>query len=186
MIDRHLFQLAGANSIAKRLAVLEVLQAFFIIGQAVALSIVLTQLWQGKNLNIEMLLVFIVCFSFRQIINWLNEKILDHYSSRVSEELRKKLLQKVFVEGQALIQKQGTGSLITMALDGIDEVRQYIKLVFSKVLTMMIVPIFIFIAMLFLNWPSALILLAMYPLIVLFMIILGHAAQDKAIKQFGN
>lgn len=48
MIDRHLFQLAGANSIAKRLAVLEVLQAFFIIGQAVALSIVLTQLWQGK------------------------------------------------------------------------------------------------------------------------------------------
>ena len=74
MIDRHLFQLAGANSIAKRLAVLEVLQAFFIIGQAVALSIVLTQLWQGKNLNIEMLLVFIVCFSFRQIINWLNEK----------------------------------------------------------------------------------------------------------------
>lgn len=186
MIDRHLFQLAGANSIAKRLAVLEVLQAFFIIGQAVALSIVLTQLWQGKNLNIEMLLVFIVCFSFRQIINWLNEKILDHYSSTVSEELRKKLLQKVFVEGQALIQKQGTGSLITMALDGIDEVRQYIKLVFSKVLTMMIVPIFIFIAMLFLNWPSALILLAMYPLIVLFMIILGHAAQDKAIKQFGN
>ena len=183
MIDRHLFQLAGANSIAKRLAVLEVLQAFFIIGQAVALSIVLTQLWQGKNLNIEMLLVFIVCFSFRQIINWLNEKILDHYSSRVSEELRKKLLQKVFVEGQALIQKQGTGSLITMALDGIDEVRQYIKLVFSKVLTMMIVPIFIFIAMLFLNWPSALILLAMYPLIVLFMIILGHAAQDKAISK---
>lgn len=186
MIDRHLFQLAGANSIAKRLAVLEVLQVFFIIGQAVALSLVLTQLWQGRNLNIEMLLVFVVCFSLRQVINWLNEKILDNYSSTVSEELRKELLQKVFIEGQVLIQKQGTGSLITMALDGIDEVRQYIKLVFSKVLTMMIVPIFIFVAMLFLNWPSALILLAMYPLIVLFMIILGHAAQDKAIKQFGN
>ena len=73
-----------------------------------------------------------------------------------------------------------------MSLDGVDEVRQYIKLIYSKVLTMMIVPVLIFVGMLFLSWTSAVILLVMYPLIVLFMIILGHAAQDRAIKQFGN
>lgn len=96
------------------------------------------------------------------------------------------MLNKIFNEGQAIIQKQGTGSLITMALDGIDEVRNYIKLIYNKVLTMMIVPVLLFIAMLFVNWQCAIILLIMYPLIVLFMIILGHAAQDKAVKQFGN
>lgn len=186
MIDRQLFKLAGASSIVKKLAVLEVLQAFFIIGQAYALSAVLTILWAGKNLDITLLIAFAGCFIMRQLINWLRDKILDHYSSSVVENLREELLNKIFQEGRLLVQKQGTGSLITMTLDGIDEVRQYIKLTFSKVLTMMIVPVFVFIAMLFLNWQSALILLVMYPLIVLFMIILGYAAQEKAIKQFGN
>lgn len=65
------------------------------------------------------------------------------------------MLNKIFNEGQAIIQKQGTGSLITMALDGIDEVRNYIKLIYNKVLTMMIVPVLLFIAMLFVNWQCA-------------------------------
>lgn len=186
MIDQHLFKLDGAGAIVRRLAVLEVLQAFLIIGQALSLSMVLTILWQGKKLNWLYLLLFALCFTGRQLNDWFQDKMLDHYSNQESEKLRQKLLSKVFNEGQALVQKQGTGSLITMALDGIDEVRNYIKLIYNKILTMMIVPVLLFIAMFFVNWQCALILLIMYPLIVLFMIILGHAAQDKAIKQFGN
>ena len=186
MIDQHLFKLDGAGAIVRRLAVLEVLQAFLIIGQALSLSMVLTILWQGKKLNWLYLLLFALCFTSRQLNDWFQDKMLDHYSNQESEKLRQKLLSKVFNEGQVLVQKQGTGSLITMALDGIDEVRNYIKLIYNKVLTMMIVPVLLFIAMFFVNWQCALILLIMYPLIVLFMIILGHAAQDKAIKQFGN
>ena len=186
MIDQHLFKLDGAGVIVRRLAVLEVLQAFLIIGQALSLSMVLTILWQGKKLNWLYLLLFALCFTSRQLNDWFQDKMLDHYSNQESEKLRQKLLSKVFNEGQVLVQKQGTGSLITMALDGIDEVRNYIKLIYNKVLTMMIVPVLLFIAMFFVNWQCALILLIMYPLIVLFMIILGHAAQDKAIKQFGN
>lgn len=186
MIDKQLFKIAGASSIVKKLAVLEVLQAFFIIGQALSLSAVLTGLWDGKSLDIRLFLTFAGCFIGRQLLNWIRDSILDHYSGTVVENLRDKLLSKIFKEGQIMVQKQGTGSLITMALDGMDEVRDYIKLTFSKVLTMMIVPVIAFIGMLFLNWQSALILLIMYPLIVIFMIILGYAAQDKAIKQFGR
>lgn len=186
MIDKQLFKIAGASSIVKKLAVLEVLQAFFIVGQALSLSAVLTGLWDGKSLDIRLLLAFAGCFIGRQLLNWIRDCILDHYSGTVVEDLRDKLLSKIFKEGQIMVQKQGTGSLITMALDGMDEVRDYIKLTFSKVLTMMIVPVIAFIGMLFLNWQSALILLIMYPLIVIFMIILGYAAQDKAVKQFGR
>lgn len=186
MIDKQLFKIAGASSIVKKLAVLEVLQAFFIVGQALSLSAVLTGLWDGKSLDIRLFLAFAVCFIGRQLLNWIRDSILDRYSGTVVEDLRNKLLDKTFKEGRFMVQKQGTGSLITMALDGIDEVRDYIKLTFSKVLTMMIVPIIVFIGMLFLNWQSALILLIMYPLIVIFMIILGYAAQDKAVKQFGR
>ena len=186
MIDKQLFKIDGAGSILKKLAGLEILQAFFIVGQALALASVLSKLWAGESLDWLLLLTFAACFIARQLINTLRDSMLEKYSGQVAEELRQKLLDKVFRDGQALVQKQGTGSLITMSLDGVDEVRQYIKLIYSKVLTMMIVPVLIFVGMLFLSWTSAVILLVMYPLIVLFMIILGHAAQDRAIKQFGN
>lgn len=186
MIDKQLFKIDGAGSILKKLAGLEILQAFFIVGQALALASVLSKLWAGESLDWLLLLTFAACFIARQLINTLRDLMLEKYSGQVAEELRQKLLDKVFRDGQALVQKQGTGSLITMSLDGVDEVRQYIKLIYSKVLTMMIVPVLIFVGMLFLSWTSAVILLVMYPLIVLFMIILGHAAQDRAIKQFGN
>lgn len=186
MIDKQLFKIDGAGSILKKLAGLEILQAFFIVGQALALASVLSKLWAGRSLDRLLLLTFAGCFIARQLINTLRDSMLEKYSGRVAEELRQRLLDKVFRDGQALVQKQGTGSLITMSLDGVDEVRQYIKLIYSKVLTMMVVPVLIFISMLFLDWKSALILLIMYPLIVLFMIILGYAAQDRAVKQFGN
>ncbi|MCT7876051.1 MAG: thiol reductant ABC exporter subunit CydD, partial [Lactobacillus iners] len=82
MIDQHLFKLAGAGSILKKLAVLEVLQAFLIIGQALSLSAVLTTLWQGKKLNWQYLLIFIVCLTGRQLIDLLKDKMLETYSSQ--------------------------------------------------------------------------------------------------------
>lgn len=186
MIDRHLFKLAGAKSITERLAGLDVLQAFLIIGQALSLSAVLTGLWEGHRLSFEFLLIFIACYATRQALNWVSEHWLDDYAAKSSQALRRRLLQKIFELGPALVQKQGTGSTITMVLDGINEVRDYIKLTFTKVMTMMIVPVLVLIAVAVLDWRSALILFIMYPLIVLFMIILGRAAQAKAIKQFGN
>ncbi|WP_240401637.1 thiol reductant ABC exporter subunit CydD [Lactobacillus crispatus] len=186
MIDKQLFKIDGAGSILKKLAGLEILLACFIVVQALAFGIVLRKWWVGEPLYLILLITFAACFIARQLISTLRDSMLEKYSGRVAEELRQQLLNKVFRDGQALVQKQGTGSLITMSLDGVDEVRQYIKLIYSKVLTMMIVPVLIFVGMLFLSWTSAVILLVMYPLIVLFMIILGHAAQDRAIKQFGN
>ena len=69
MIDQHLFKLGGAGAILRRLAVLEVLEAFLIIGQALSLSMVLTILWQGKNLNWLYLFCFAFCFTGRQLID---------------------------------------------------------------------------------------------------------------------
>lgn len=186
MIDRALFQLAGAKSISKRLAGLNVLQAALIIGQALALSAVLTQLWAGHRLNVSLLLIFAACFTGRQLLNWLTARWLDTYAGEQAQRLRRALLQKLFKLGPALTAIQGTGSMITMVLDGIAEVREYIKLTFSKVLTMMIVPVLLLLMVAYLDWRAALILLVMYPLIIMFMIILGRAAQARASKQFIN
>ena len=78
MIDRHLFQLTGANSIVRKLAVLEVLQAFLIIGQALSLSWLLTKLWQGHTMDWLILLAFVACFSLRQLADGIRGGWLEN------------------------------------------------------------------------------------------------------------
>ena len=74
--------------------------------------------------------------------------------------------------------------MVTLTLDGISEVEDYIQLTLSKMISMMIVPIVVLAMAFYLDWLSGVILFFIYPLIVLFMIILGYAAKAKADKQF--
>ncbi|WP_367341619.1 thiol reductant ABC exporter subunit CydD [Limosilactobacillus sp.] len=187
MIDKALFKLPGAKSILKRLVGLYVLQAVLIIGQALFLTAVLVGLWHGQHWQEQLraMLLFALCFLGRQGINWLSGQMLSKYARSESQDLRGQLLKKVFALGPAVTQEQGTGHLVTLTLDGISNVERYIELMFSKVLVMMIVPVLILLLSFYLNWVCALIMLAVYPLIILFMILLGNAALDKAKTQFG-
>lgn len=187
MIDKALFKLPGARSILKRLVGLYVLQAVLIIGQALFLTAVLVGLWHGHSWQSQGrgILLFALCFVLRQIVNWWAGSKLSRYARSAAQSLRGRLLKKVFALGPHLTQDQGTGHLVTLTLDGISNIEQYIELMFSKVLVMMIVPVVILLLSFYLNWVCALIMLAVYPLIIIFMILLGNAALDKAKTQFG-
>lgn len=188
MIDRALFKLTGAKSILGGLVGLNVLQALLVVGQALFLSRALTTLWQGHALKAAAgaIIGFAVCFAGRQLITWGNNRTLDNYSRQVATGMRKRLLQKVFALGPATIASRGTGSMVTMALDGIDNVENYLQLIFSKVITMAICPWVVLGATAILDWKAAAIMLVVYPLIVLFMVILGYAAQARADRQYAN
>lgn len=51
MIDKKLLQLPGIKKILMLLAGSAILQAIFIIGQAYGLSMTITHLWNGEELN---------------------------------------------------------------------------------------------------------------------------------------
>ena len=167
---------------------LDVLQALLIIGQALFLSQSITGLWQGHALKTVAgpIAYFALCFIGRQLINWFNARRLDDFAGSVAKDMRKQLLQKVFALGPEAVAKKGTGSMVTVTLDGISNVEDYLQLTLSKIVTMMITPVMILIAVAFLNWQSAAIMLVIYPLIILFMIILGYAAQARADRQYEN
>lgn len=186
MIDRDLFQLPGSGAIVKRLVGIKILQAVFIIAQAACLAGTLFMLWQGKGLHWQLLAGFIASYTLRQLLLWLEKRILDSFAEQTAVDLRARLLSKLYDQGPALVQENGTGSTVAMALDGIDEVNQYVKLTFDKTIGMMSVPVLILIAVGIFDWRSAVILLVTYPLIILFMIILGKAAKAKAEQQYGS
>ena len=186
MVDKLLFKLAGIKQIMVKLAGLTFLQALLIIGQALFLSATLTNLWLGKSLSSQVVNIvgFSLCFLFRQGIDLLNSKILDDYARKSAKDMRKKLIENLFVLGPEVVQQQGTGNLVTLTLDGIFQVENYIKLLLSKMIGMLLIPVLILIVAFWMDLTSGIIMLLVYPLIVLFMIILGFAAKAKADQQF--
>lgn len=186
MIDRTLFTLPGVRKILPALGGLALLQALCILGQALFLSQAITGLWQGQE--VRQVLPYIVGFFFsffgRELVNFLRQYMLDRVSYRLAANMRNQVLAKAFNLGPALSREMGTGNLTSTVISGIDEVEMYIKLVLSKVLNMMIVPVLLLVAIAFLDGQTALVLAIAFPFAIIFMILLGYAAQGQANKQY--
>ena len=185
MIDKALLKLPNFRKIMMALSGLYFVQSLMIIGQSYYLTAAIVRLWQGKGLGIELLLFF-VFFLFRQLLNLFRERGLDSYAYRQAEDTRKQLLTKIFSHGPSLVQAEGTGNVVTTVFEGISEMENYIQLVLSKIVSMMLMPFFFLIVIAIADPISGLILLLVFPIIIIFMIILGYAAQSRAESQYTN
>ncbi|WP_025730480.1 thiol reductant ABC exporter subunit CydD [Atopobacter phocae] len=186
MFDKALLRLSNIQTILRLLAGLSVLQATFIITQAYGLSKAINGLWQGQTLMavINWIGLFLVSYVLRHVITYIQDLKLEQFSVNVSEELRVKLLKKIFRMGPKLVAREGTGHVTTMVLDGLTQVENYLHLILPKVMHLMIIPWIILAFVFWMDIPSGGILLIVFPIIILFMIILGLAAKSKADKQF--
>ena len=186
MIDKQIMKLPGMKQILGLLAGLSFLQALFIIGQAYGLARAITGLWEGRPLEEQWgwILLFFCSFIARQAVIYFRSKRLDDYSYQQAADLRDQLLEKLFRVGPQIAQQQGTGNVTTMVLEGINQVENYLKLILAKIMNMSIIPWVILALVFYLDWESGLVLLLVFPLIIIFMIILGYAAQSKAEKQY--
>lgn len=120
----------------------------------------------------------------REIINFGRSKALDKLAYQLATKLRGDMLDKFFRLGPVAIANLGSGSAATTVITGIDQVENYIKLVLSKVLNMMIIPMLILIPVYFLDWQSGIVLTLTFPFAIIFMILLGYAAQGRAERQY--
>ena len=186
MIDKQIMKLPGMKQLLGLLAGLSFLQALFIIGQAYGLARAITGLWGGRPLEEQWgwILLFFCSFIARQAVIYFRSKRLDDYSYQQAADLRDQLLEKLFRVGPQIAQQQGTGNVTTMVLEGINQVENYLKLILAKIMNMSIIPWVILALVFYLDWESGLVLLLVFPLIIIFMIILGYAAQSKAEKQY--
>lgn len=186
MIDKAIMRLEKIRQMFVLLAGFAFLQAIFIIGQAWMLSAAITHLWEGHTLKEVGLYVlgFFLFFMARHVITYLRERLLDNYAQEQAKKLRTQLLQKIFKLGPTVVQAHGTGNVTTMTVDGISQVENYIHLILAKMMNMMIVPWVILVVVFYYDWVSGVILLLVFPLIIIFMIVLGYAAQAKADRQY--
>lgn len=186
MLDKRLFKFPGARQALGVLSLLTLIQAIAIIGQGRFLSVAITDLWGGHQLTaIGMVIVwFMLAYLLRQVMGVAKQYVLAPFADKTTASLQTQLTQKYAALGPRTVANQGTGKSVTLAVEGIDQVHDYLTLVLVKLFDMSITPWLILLYIATINFKQAVFLFVIYPVIVIFMIVLGLAAQAKADREY--
>ncbi|MGN7323743.1 thiol reductant ABC exporter subunit CydD [Bacillus altitudinis] len=185
-MDKRLLQLKGMRGLLALLGIVSIIQGASIIFQAQWLAHAITTLFDGKSLMqaTPYVLLFLAAFLVRHGLTLMREKVMFSYSSRIGADVRKQLLDQLFRLGPAFTKKKGTGKLVTLAMEGIAQYRQYLQLFLPKMVNMAVIPVMVLVYVWTLDETSAVILIVTLPILIVFMILLGLVAQRKAAKQW--
>lgn len=161
-------------------------QGLAVITQAHFLASAVAGCWNGEGLSAQKMRIalFLLALLLRQALILIREKALETYSSNAGRNLRHRLLNKIFTLGPSFVQKQGTGNLVTMVLEGTRRIENYLSLFGSKVVNIIIIPPMVLIYAFILDMKSALTMLLVLPVIIMFMVLLGQVAKSRASKQY--
>ena len=188
MIDKNLFRFDGVRSTLGLLAALSLVQGIGVVVQAYGLTLALVRIWHLQNLKVLVVpvLIFLAAYTCRQLCDVAKDRFATDRADAIISELRPRIQDKVFSLGPSALARRGTGSAVTMLVDGLDQVRTYVLTVLPKMMDLIFIPLIVLVVVWTQDAGSGLILLLMLPLLIFFMVILGLAARDRSSRQYAQ
>lgn len=185
-MKKNIMAYKGIKKVLVIIADLIFLQTLAIIFQAKWLSEVITSLFHGLSIQsqITKVIYFVIAFLFRQLLNLIIRKVCLRFSTVTVKELREALMETIFSLGPRFTKKAGTGNLVTFIIEGCQKLRVYLELFIPKMVAVGITPWLILVYIWTKDSQSGIILLVTMPILIIFMIILGWAAQKKMDDQW--
>lgn len=176
----------GSRSLYVSLSVLIIFEALSIVAQAVFLARTLTFLFTGAAITtvVKDMVLFLVAFLFRHGLAHLQQLASERFAKHTVQNLRKQLVDAYFQLGQRFVQTNGTGRLVTLAIEGMEQLQTYLEITVPRMLRTFIIPSMIVLYIFTEDIASAVILIVTVPIIIIFMILLGLAAKKRADKQY--
>lgn len=180
-MDRKILSYRGAKRVFTLIACLTLLQGLCLIVQAIFLAEVVTHLFDGKSVQDEVrqMLLFFSAFAGRYFCVFLIQTISERFAERTSSDLSSHFLAKLFKLGPKFAANEGTGNLVTLVMEGVGQARQYLQLFPPKMVSNVVLPVMILCYVFTLDRLSAVILAVAMPVLIVFMVLLGLAAQKK-------
>ena len=188
MIDKNLFRFGGVRFTLGLLAALSFIQGIGVVAQAYGLTLALVRIWHLQNLKVLVVpvLIFLAAYTCRQLCDVAKDRFATDRADAIVAELRPRIQDKVFSLGPSALARRGTGSAVTMLVDGLDQVRTYVLTVLPKMMDLIFIPLIVLVVVWTQDAGSGLILLLMLPLLIFFMVILGLAARDRSSRQYAQ
>lgn len=185
MIDRLLFTIKGVRTALRNCVLFSFVAGALIAIQALCLTTALVNLWHSQALldQIPFIAGFLACLIARQILDNAQSKWLETFAANRADEFREALFEKLFKQGQTLIQQKGTGGFATLLIEGVDQVESYLHMILPRMTKLVIIPVMLLVLLFVFDWVSALIGLLVFPAIILQMVLIGHTASLEAGKQ---
>ena len=115
---------------------------------------------------------------------WLSEFASLEITARVKEQLRNRLLRSLTRRGPLFTQREKTGELAACIVEGVEKLDAWYAKFLPHAVAMGIVPATLALFVLWIDWPSAIVLILTGPLILIFMALIGMMAQRKTRQQW--
>ena len=185
-MGRGLLKLPGIRPVLAQASALVLLQAMTIIMQAKWLAEAITALFEGSSLTEQypVLLLFLAAFAARYAISFWLQLVALRYAEKTGTDLRRQMVEQWFRLGPRFAKTEGTGHLVTLAREGTAQYKTYLELFIPRMLGMGFTPIVILLYIFKLDVMSGVILTVTLPILIVFMILVGLAAQRKIDGQF--
>ena len=133
---------------------------------------------------LPLLLLFVLFSILRSLFNWFSQAQAAGVAQSIKTDLRHKLTAHVFSLGPMYTLGQQSGELSNTMLNGVEALEAY----FSQYIPQLILAAVIPLSILFFVFPvdllSGFVLLFTAPLIPVFMMLIGHMAQEMTNKQW--
>lgn len=187
-LDRRLFLLVRQYPAPFVLSVVfGALGGFLLVGQAFLLSGIVDavfMLQKGRVDIVGMLFLFAAAGLFRTLFNWTGQIMAEKGTLRIKQSLHEKIFRKISDLGPLHAVSTKSGSLSTTILKGVEALDPYFSQYIPQLALGVLLPLFVLAVVFPTDMLTGFILLATAPLIPLFMILIGKAAQKATEKQW--
>ncbi len=153
---------------------LSFLNAVFLVAQAFLLADVLAGIVTagsgGRTAGLAALLALV---AMRALTGWAVRTVSARAAATAQQELRAKAIDHVLRLGPEWIARRGHGELTALTTRGLDALDAYFREYLPALVTAVVVPLGAGAAILFADWPSAVIVALTVPLLPMFAILVG-------------
>ena len=125
-----------------------------------------------------------VIFALRFVLARASEQSAMHAASRVKESVRMQLVRRLQALGPAYVRARHSGEIVAAAVDGVEALEPYYARYLPHLALVAVIPLAILTFVYARDWVSGLVLLCAVPLIPLFMVLIGGAAEKASRRQW--
>nr|CEL16180.1 Transport ATP-binding protein CydCD [Kibdelosporangium sp. MJ126-NF4]CTQ94105.1 Transport ATP-binding protein CydCD [Kibdelosporangium sp. MJ126-NF4] len=145
-----------------------------LVAQAWSLASVVT----GNGL----LAVLVGAVIARALLSWATQVVAARAAADAKEELRAQVLDTSLARGPEWISSQGAASLTVLVTKGLDALDAYFTVYLPALVSAAVVPLSVGVAVLFVDWPAAVVIALTVPLVPLFAILIGKYTAAKVAE----
>jgi len=186
-IDRRLFRELGPARLALMVSVaVGLVTTAAVLAQLVLLAHLLAWAmgFQSGPFPTSILLGFLAALCARAIVGAVGEALAARTGGAVTTELRTRLLKTLVARGPVALVNERTGALALDATRGLRALEPYFGRYLPAAVISAIAPLGALVLLGVLDWPSALIALALVLLVPFLMIRLGRRAASESARQW--